>query len=227
MNRNPEQKATTGITVFVLPAQEDIAAFQAGKKPNNLLVRQFANEAELSAYKQGLESIEDECDEIDGLSVVGCTVSFTRETDENDDADITEFVFATTAEAIACREGVSDAEGMHAPLVVEPDDTGYARLAGYEAELEMPAILHLPSCDGHGEYDLFVFAPAGMEQDEAVRIVNAEIGRATAEDARNCDKGGEGCDDGLCVEDSIKTNLTKQGFVFVKPRMTYCWDEQP
>lgn len=95
-----------------------------------------------------------------------------------------------------------------------------------EPSREMPAILHLPSRDGHGEYDLFVFAPAEMEQEEAVRIVNAEIGRANAEDARNCDKGGEGCDDGLCVEDSIKTNLTKQGFVFVKPRMTYCWDEK-
>lgn len=119
-----------------MPAQEDIAAFQNGRKPTNLLVRQFANEAELSAYKEGLGCIEDEFDEVDGLNVVGCKVTFTRATDEKDAADVTELVFATTGEAQACYEGVGDAEGMHAPFVVGPDEEGYELLAAFEAGKE-------------------------------------------------------------------------------------------
>lgn len=53
-----------------------------GKRPTNLLVRHFITEAELTAYKAGLDCIENEFDEIDGLNVVGSKVSFTRGTKE-------------------------------------------------------------------------------------------------------------------------------------------------
>ncbi len=75
-----------------------------------------------------------EFDEIDELNVVGNKVSFIRPTDdEDDDADVTELVFSSPAEAQACREGIEDAEGMQAPLIVESDDPGYDRLAACEA----------------------------------------------------------------------------------------------
>ena len=129
-----QKLVATGITVFVLPAQEDITSFHAGKSPTNLLVRHFANEAELDAYKNGMECLEDQFDEIDELNVVGNKVSFIRPTDdEDDDADVTELVFSSPAEAQACREGIEDAEGMQAPLIVESDDPGYDRLAACEA----------------------------------------------------------------------------------------------
>lgn len=86
-------------------------------------------------------------------------------------------------------------------------------------------ILHLPSCAGHGEYELYAKAPDGMPAEEALRVANAEIKRANDEDLRNGELGKSGCDDGLCVEDSIKTALTKLGFAFFKPIMTHCWDE--
>lgn len=128
----PRNLRDGGITVYVLPAQEDIAASQEGKRPTNLLVRHFATEAELTAYKAGLDCIENEFDEIDGLNVVGSKVSFTRGTKEENDADVSELVFSTVAEAQAFHQGIGDAEGMHAPLVIEPEDEGYAQLAAYE-----------------------------------------------------------------------------------------------
>ena len=91
----------------------------------------------------------------------------------------------------------------------------------------MAVILHLPSCEGHGEYDRFVKAPEGMSEEEAVRIVETEIKRANQEDARNCEGTGDGgCDDGLSVEESIKAGIAKLGLEFFKPTMTsMCWDQ--
>ncbi len=87
----------------------------------------------------------------------------------------------------------------------------------------MAVILHLPSCEGRGEYDRFVKAPEGMSEEEAIRIVETEIKRANEEDARNPEGG---CDDGLGVEESIKSGIAKHGLVFFKPTMTsMCWDE--
>ncbi len=88
----------------------------------------------------------------------------------------------------------------------------------------MAQILRLPSCEGRGEYDRFVRAPKGMSEAEAIELVNAEITRANAEDARNCEMVGGGCDDGLCVEESLLVALSKVGFVFFKPSLTLCWD---
>jgi len=83
-------------------------------------------------------------------------------------------------------------------------------------------VIHLLSAEGHGEYDLYALAPEGMTAQGAKNIINAQIRRANTEDARN-EAGG--CDDGHCVEESIKNCLSKLGFEVFKPTMTNCWDE--
>lgn len=118
-------EAVGAITVYVLPAQEDITAFEFGTSPNNILVREFGNAAELTAYKDGLDAITDALDVIDELSVAGCRVSYHI----NDDADLTEVAFSTPEEAEAFRQGLDDAEGFTAPRVIAPEDDGYARLS--------------------------------------------------------------------------------------------------
>lgn len=120
--------------IFVLPTQEDVATFQSGKKPENVLVREFNTEAELGAYKQGVDVIEDEFDELDGLNVVGAKVCFTRPTDENEDADIEEMIFSTCAEAEACRQGIDDSEGFKSPMVIEESDDEFSVLAALMAQ---------------------------------------------------------------------------------------------
>jgi len=85
-------------------------------------------------------------------------------------------------------------------------------------------ILHLPSAEGHGEYDLYVRAPDGMSADNARERVNTEITRANREDRENANGG---CNDGHSVEDSLKAVLSTEGFEFFKPAMTRCWDENP
>ncbi|MFP3637841.1 hypothetical protein [Paraburkholderia sp. SIMBA_054] len=88
--------------------------------------------------------------------------------------------------------------------------------------LTVREVLHLPSADGHGEYDRFALAPAGMTSESARDRVNSEIARANREAAA----GENGtCLDGKCVEDSLKAVLENEGFTFVKPTMTRCWDE--
>jgi len=88
----------------------------------------------------------------------------------------------------------------------------------------MRQIIHLPSSGGHGEYDLYALGPGGMAADQAKARVNREIQRANLED-RNNEAGG--CSDGLPVEDSIKAALTREGFEFITPVMTSCWDDNP
>lgn len=114
--------------IFVLPTQEDVSGFQAGNNPENIVVREFITEAELDAYKQGIDIIEDEFDELEGLNVVGTKVCFTRSTDEVDDADIEEMIFSTAAEAEACRQGIDDSEGFRCPMIIEESDAEFSAL---------------------------------------------------------------------------------------------------
>lgn len=97
------------------------------------------------------------------------------------------------------------------------------RITPVRSPEEERVLLHLPSCDGTGEYDLLVKAPLGMTAEAAKKRVEVEIQRANEEDDRN----ENGCDDGSPVEDSIKAALTMDGFTFVKPPLTACWDEVP
>ncbi|RQR65599.1 hypothetical protein DIE18_03890 [Burkholderia sp. Bp9125] len=85
-------------------------------------------------------------------------------------------------------------------------------------------VMHLPSAEGHGEYDLYALAPAGLSADQARSRINDEIRRANSEFARNCMNC---CKDGMMPKQSMMAALVKEGFEFFKPTMTYCWDESP
>lgn len=67
------------------------------------------------------------------------------------------------------------------------------------------------SCESRS-YDFFAIPPAGMDLDSAAALANTIIEQKNAEDDRNCDLGGDGRDDGLCVESSIKAALKTGGF---------------
>jgi hypothetical protein len=87
-------------------------------------------------------------------------------------------------------------------------------------------ILHFVSTEQSRSYDFFAMAPADVDLGTAVVRANKVINEKNAEDSRNCDSGGEGCDDGLCVETSIKAALQKEGFLFdgVNVERTQEWD---
>jgi hypothetical protein len=110
---------------FVLPTQEDIAAFAAGKNPGNVLLREFATEAEYEAYVVGINVIEDENDELDGLERRGAVVVVTR----NGRSEPIEFT--TEAEAEACQQGIDDSDGFHGPEVIPSDDERFDRLVEF------------------------------------------------------------------------------------------------
>lgn len=132
----PKPQEGQTIKVLILPTQEDIVNFENGKKPGNVLEREFYSEVELAAYKNGIDVIEDEFDEIDGLNVVGSIVSFTRPTDESNDADIQEIVFGTHAEAEAYRQGIDDSEGFRSPMLIEQSDENFDLLTALIAKSE-------------------------------------------------------------------------------------------
>jgi hypothetical protein len=109
--------------VFVLPTREDVAIFETGGKPGNVLWREFDTHQELACYICGIEHIEDEFDEIDHLERKGKTVIVGR-SEGRDRHD-----FETEADAEAFMQGVNDADGFHAPKLIDREDEGFARLA--------------------------------------------------------------------------------------------------
>lgn len=116
---------------FLLPTQEDIALVAAGKPPVNLIEREFATTEELAAYKDGLEVLEDEFDEISSLTVNGAVVRFSRVANDDEDEDIT---LASPSAALAYAQALRDSEGLKAPQLVESDDPRHAVLAAFAAE---------------------------------------------------------------------------------------------
>ncbi|MBS1189074.1 MAG: hypothetical protein H6R10_866 [Rhodocyclaceae bacterium] len=124
------------VRIFLLPTQGDIIDFRLGHRPANLLVRDFETEAELEAYRDGIDSVRDAYDRIENLKVVGNTVAYTRRC-EDPDADAvatdTEVAFGTPAEAEAYRRGIADAEGLAAPLVVDDSDDRFEELLAWTA----------------------------------------------------------------------------------------------
>ena len=71
----------------------------------------------------------------------------------------------------------------------------------------------------------YAFAPDGMSHHEAKTLVESFIGAANREDAANADDNG-GCDDGLCVEDSINRRMGEAGFIFPEVVTTVAWDKE-
>lgn len=120
------------IRFFILQTQYDIIDFRLGNRPATILVRDFATEAESRAYEDGIDAIGDEYDRIDGLSVDGGKVCYTRRRDDPEaDFGLTEaFVveFGTPAEADAFCKGLGDSEGFAAPLLIDDSDDRFDQL---------------------------------------------------------------------------------------------------
>ncbi len=122
------------ILVCVLRSQYDIIDFRAGRRPENILLRDFASAAELSAYEDGIYAINDAYDRIENLEIRDGKVSYTRHS-EDPELDPTqtreEAEFATMAEAKAYGLGLGDAEGFAAPLLIDDTDERFEQLVAW------------------------------------------------------------------------------------------------
>lgn len=91
----------------------------------------------------------------------------------------------------------------------------------------LPRLVVLPSVDG-GRFFLYALPPVGQSADAIQETVTAVVRAANSEDAGN-DRGG--CDDGLCVEESVQRRLTALGFQFLRQGHelvhTVDWDRVP
>lgn len=122
------------IRIFILPTQGDIIDFRLGNRPENILVRDFETRAELQAYQDGLDAISDAYDQIEGLQLAGSKLTYTCRSDDPDAdaiANAREMEFATPAEAEACRQGIQDAEGFAAPLLIDDTDDRFEQLLAW------------------------------------------------------------------------------------------------
>lgn len=123
--------------IFVLQTQYDIIDFRLGHRPANFLVRDFTTKAELEAYCDGIESLGDEYDRIEDIKVLGSKVIYTHRS-EDPDADVVvntaEAAFETPSEAEAYCQGIQDAEGFAAPLVIDDTDDRFEQLLAWSAD---------------------------------------------------------------------------------------------
>jgi hypothetical protein len=119
--------------VFVLPTQEDVASMNAGKRPGNVLWREFDTAAELKAYADGIDAIEDEFDTPDEISVKGRSVVLVR------DGAVMTVQLDDAASAVAFRQGAEDSEGFRSPRVVGRDDDWFAKLSDLGFDRVEPA----------------------------------------------------------------------------------------
>jgi hypothetical protein len=117
--------------IFLLPTQYDIIDFRQGKRPENILVRDFPTRPEVLAYEEGIAAIGDEYDRIDELRTSGAVVCYTRRSEDPEiDSPVhgVAVTFNTPAEALAYCKGLEDAEGFAAPLVVDDSYEGFEQL---------------------------------------------------------------------------------------------------
>lgn len=123
-------------SVALLRTQSDIIDFRLGHRPADILVRNFATDAELGAYEDGIDAVADQYDRIEGLTVAGTTVSYTRRSDDPEAETFTaavEVTLGTAAEAEAYRLGLQDAEGYAAPLLIDDTDDRFEQLLAWSA----------------------------------------------------------------------------------------------
>ncbi len=122
------------LRVFVLPTQYDIIDFRFGRRPENILVRDFADAKALAAYQEGLDAIGDPYERVEALSREGQTVHYTLRKEDPESETVVrtaEASFASPGEADAYCQGLSDAEGYAAPLLVDDTDERHAQLAAW------------------------------------------------------------------------------------------------
>ena len=124
------------IRIFVLPTQYDIIDFRQGRRPENIIVRDFDSAAEVQAYEDGINAIDDQYDRIQDLKVIGSKVIHSHRSEDPDADSVTrkaEKEFATAAEAAAYSKGLDDAEGCAAPLLIDADDDRFEQLQAWSA----------------------------------------------------------------------------------------------
>lgn len=122
--------------IALLRTQADIIDFRLGHRPADILVRDFATAAELAAYEDGVDAVADQYDRIEGLTVSGTTVTYTRRSDDPEAETVTaaaEVKFGTAAEAQAYCRGLEDAEGYAAPLLIDDTDERFEQLLAWAA----------------------------------------------------------------------------------------------
>jgi hypothetical protein len=133
---------TLPFQVLVLLTQEDIAIFRAGKKPLNILDSSFATQAELEAYVSAFDVYDDAEVGVDKVVVVGSKVTF--DVIEGGFTDHHGQEFDTPAEAQAFRQGLEDAEGYEAPMVLTQDQDAFEQLKAMVEESSSPAADQVP-----------------------------------------------------------------------------------
>ncbi|MGE5621446.1 MAG: hypothetical protein ACM3VY_00315 [Candidatus Bathyarchaeota archaeon] len=120
--------------VVLLRTQSDIIDFRLGHRPADILVRDFATTAEQGAYEDGIDAVADQYDRVEGLTVAGATVTYTRRSEDPEAETVTTAVqvkFGTAAEAEAYRQGLQDAEGYAAPLLIDDTDDRFEQLLAW------------------------------------------------------------------------------------------------
>lgn len=121
------------IRVLVLLTVADQASFMAGRKPNNIIEHAFESLAQVNAYRDGIDAIADESDEVGEILVVESSVLYEI------DGQREEVTFSTTDQASAFQQGLEDAEGFASPLIVTEDDDNFDKLAALLAQRDSTA----------------------------------------------------------------------------------------
>ena len=76
------------------------------------------------------------------------------------------------------------------------------------------------------QYHFFALVHADRPDVEVKALAMAATSDANREDDVNTENGSDGCDDGLCVEESIKARLTPLGFEFIDAPVGFgLWEE--
>jgi hypothetical protein len=102
--------------LYVIPTGEDQAAFESGKKPENVLNREFATSEECGEYKNGLEAVFDLAEySIEDETPTSLTILF-------DESDEQTYDFDSEEEKDAYKRGLEDGDGFKSPLIIDKDD---------------------------------------------------------------------------------------------------------
>lgn len=119
--------AESPMKAILLPTMSDVCALESGARPHNMLEREFESKAELDAYRDGLDAIEDEESDVERLAVHDRTVKLCI------DGEHSTRTFDSPAAARAYAQGVEDAEGFRAPLLITEDDPRFQNVQSFVA----------------------------------------------------------------------------------------------
>jgi hypothetical protein len=102
--------------LYVIPTGEDQAAFESGKKPDNVLKREFSTPEERDEYTNGIQAVYDLTEySIEDETPTSLTIVF-------DDSDEQTYDFDSEDEKDAYKKGLEDGDGFKSPLVIDKDE---------------------------------------------------------------------------------------------------------